>query len=95
LDAIELEIHGFGQLLDEKRFGEARDAAQEAMATREEGNEDLPDHALLTDDCLRQLALEASGDLCYTLEGNGTCGRIRQAQGSIGHAGRQCTTFVR
>jgi hypothetical protein len=42
LDAVELEIDGLGELLDEQRLGEAGNAAEQAVAAGEEGNQDLP-----------------------------------------------------
>ena len=68
LNAVELQVHGFRELLDQQRLGEARHAAQQAMAAGEEGDQDLAHHALLADDGLRKLALEPRRDLGHAVD---------------------------
>ena len=92
LNAVELEVHRVGELLDEQRLGQPGDAAQQAVPAGEERDEDLADHPLLADDGLGQLALEAAGDLGHALERR----RLRAAPlghvpVAIGHR-RECTT---
>ncbi len=65
---LNLQIDGLGELLDEQRLGEPGDAAQQAVAAGEKRNQNLADDALLADDGLGQLALEAAGDLGDALE---------------------------
>ena len=85
LNPVEAQIDGLGQLLDEERLGETRDAAKQAVAAGEKRDQDLPDDALLPDDGLRQLALEPPGHLGDALEGNRRCLRISETKGPIGH----------
>ena len=68
LDAVELEVDGLGELLDQQRLRQAGHAAQQAVPAGEERDQDLADDALLADDGLRQLALEPPGDLGHALE---------------------------
>ena len=50
LNALEIEVNGFGERVDEERFGEARHTLQEEMAAREEGDHHPLDDDVLADD---------------------------------------------
>ena len=68
LNAVEPQVDGLGQLLDEQRLGQARHAAQQAVPAGQERDQDLADDALLADDRLGQLAFEPAGHLRDALE---------------------------
>ena len=57
LDAVEAEIDGVGEGLDQQRLGEPRHPAQQTVAAREERDEDLAHQPLLADDRLGEFAL--------------------------------------
>ena len=50
LDAIELEVDGAGEGLDHEGLGESRDADHEAVASGEDGGEQVLDDLVLADD---------------------------------------------
>ena len=56
LDALEVEIEDLGERLDQERLGEAGDAGDEAVAAGEQGEQDLLDDLVLSDDHLPQFA---------------------------------------
>ena len=68
LNAVEPQIHRLRQLLDQERLGQTRNAAQEAMAAGQKGNQDLSDDALLPDDGLRELGLQLCRNLRHPVE---------------------------
>ena len=58
LNAVELQMDGFRQLLDDQRLREARHAAQQAVPAGEKGDQDFAQDAALADNRLPELALE-------------------------------------
>ena len=52
LNAVEPQIDGLGQRLDQQRLGQPRHAAQQAVAACQKRDQDLADDALLADDGL-------------------------------------------
>ena len=66
LDAVEPQVDGLGELLDEQRLGQPGNAAQQAVPAGEKRDQDLADDPLLADDRLGQLALEPPGHLGTT-----------------------------
>ena len=62
LDAVEFQVHAFGERLDEEGLRQPRDPAQQAVAASKERNEDLADDPLLTDDRLAELGLQTARD---------------------------------
>jgi hypothetical protein len=87
LNAVEAKIDRLGELLDQQRLGQPRHAAQQAVAAGEERNQDLAHDALLSDDRLRQLALETAGDIGDALERDRGVGRGRQTEIAVSHSG--------
>jgi hypothetical protein len=71
LDAVEAQVHGIGERLDQQRLRQPGNAAQQAMPAGEKCGEDLADDALLPDDRFRQLALEPCGHLGHTIDRRG------------------------
>ena len=65
LDAFEGEVEELGQRRDEQRLGQPRNADKEAVAAREEADEQVIDGRFLTDDAPPQRGLDvlaAAGD---------------------------------
>ena len=58
LNAVELQVDGFRQLLDDQRLRQARHAAEQAVPAGEKRNQDFAQDATLADDRLPELALQ-------------------------------------
>ena len=50
LDTVEAEFHGVGQGANHRRLGQTGHPFEQAVAARQDGDDDLLDHLLLTDD---------------------------------------------
>ena len=71
LDAAKREIECAGEGLDERSFGQARYAYQQAVAASEQGDEQFLNDLLLADDDLADLAVDAVPDLAELSYGLG------------------------
>ncbi len=69
LHATEAQADGVGQRANHERLGQTRDANQQAMAAREDGDEQLFEDALLADDGLAQLLANAAIAVVEPLDG--------------------------
>src|SRR5215217_4805832 len=61
-------ITRFPEFLDQERLGQPRNAAQQAVPSGEKRDQDLANHAFLSDDRFRQLAFEPPGHLGHAID---------------------------
>jgi hypothetical protein len=87
LNTVEFEVDGFSELLDDEGLCQAWDASEQAVPSREEGDQDFADDALLADDDFGELALEPSRGVGHTIEGCRGVAAVRDVKAALGHCG--------
>ncbi len=85
LNAAKAEVHRVGQGADHESLGQAGDANQETMSARENSDDQLFEDALLADNGLIQLFLDAAVAIVEPLDGREIAFQARPVLG-FGHS---------